>query len=240
VAIVGPRRRYREAGPPTEARDAVAAVWSMAVEGDAPDRHRVFPDGCVDLVLAPGAPPEVVGPMTAWVDVPLRPGPVPAWGLRLRPGVAQRVLGVQVSELADRTAPLEEFFGAGPATAAEGPEWVEQTLAEVVRRERRGRDHVVAETVRRLSRPDAPALGRLAGELWISERQLRRRFHAAVGLPPRAFVRVTRLQRALAAATRAGPVRWASLAHAAGYADQAHLTREVRALTGRSPTELGI
>lgn len=48
-----------------------------------------------------------------------------------------------------------------------------------------------------------------------------------------------RLQRLLAlAATADRPASLSSLALRAGYADQAHMTREVRELAGQSPAEL--
>jgi AraC-like DNA-binding protein len=86
----------------------------------------------------------------------------------------------------------------------------------------------------------------LGDALGLSERQLRRRFADAVGYGPKTLARVLRFQRflALAAANRAGAGRWregdglAGLAFAAGYADQAHLTRECRRLAGRTPSEL--
>jgi AraC-like DNA-binding protein len=82
--------------------------------------------------------------------------------------------------------------------------------------------------------------------LGISERQLRRRFADAVGYGPKTLARVLRFQRFLAlaagedraAAARGGSGDLAGLAFAAGYADQAHLTRECRQLSGRTPAEL--
>jgi AraC-like DNA-binding protein len=71
--------------------------------------------------------------------------------------------------------------------------------------------------------------------LRVSERQLRRRFTLSVGYGPATYLRVARLQRAVKRASRATDVT--SLAADAGYTDQAHLSRECRALTGRSPRE---
>jgi AraC-like DNA-binding protein len=60
-----------------------------------------------------------------------------------------------------------------------------------------------------------------------------------VGLGPKLVQRIGRLQRFLALAESQGhPYRLAWLAQAAGYADQAHLNREVRALAGVTPREL--
>jgi AraC-like DNA-binding protein len=67
----------------------------------------------------------------------------------------------------------------------------------------------------------------------VSERRLRRRFVQAVGYGPATYLRVSRFQRAVALAPRVEGL--AALAAAAGYADQAHLSRDCRALTGLTP-----
>ncbi|MCR6490057.1 helix-turn-helix domain-containing protein [Amycolatopsis sp. OK19-0408] len=67
----------------------------------------------------------------------------------------------------------------------------------------------------------------------VSERRLRRRFVQAVGYGPATYLRVSRFQRAVALASRSPGL--AALAAAAGYADQAHLSRDCRALTGLTP-----
>ncbi|WP_103338785.1 helix-turn-helix domain-containing protein [Amycolatopsis sp. CA-126428] len=67
----------------------------------------------------------------------------------------------------------------------------------------------------------------------VSERRLRRRFVQAVGYGPATYLRVSRFQRAVALAPHVRGL--AALAAAAGYADQAHLSRDCRALTGLTP-----
>ena len=76
-------------------------------------------------------------------------------------------------------------------------------------------------------------LGRRSG---LSERQLRRRFVDAVGYGPKTLARVLRFQRFLALAAHGRDLGASALD--AGYADQAHLTRECRRLSGRTPAEL--
>ncbi|MFS2055915.1 helix-turn-helix domain-containing protein, partial [Variovorax sp. CT11-76] len=59
-------------------------------------------------------------------------------------------------------------------------------------------------------------------------------FRGAIGLTPKEYARVMRFDRALALA--ADPARpWAEIAVEAGYADQAHLSREFSALAGMAP-----
>ena len=74
----------------------------------------------------------------------------------------------------------------------------------------------------------------------LSSRQLQRRFQSAVGYGPKAFQRIVRLQRLLDLSAReaARNSGLAALSDAAGYADQAHMSREVRDLTGRLPSSL--
>ena len=76
----------------------------------------------------------------------------------------------------------------------------------------------------------------LAGELALSERQLRRRFESAVGYGPKRLARILRLTRALAAA-HAGE-ELARVAAGAGYADQAHFSHDCRRLAGVAPSAL--
>jgi transcriptional regulator GlxA family with amidase domain len=79
----------------------------------------------------------------------------------------------------------------------------------------------------------------LAAEVGLSERQLRRRFEAAVGYGPKRLGRVFRFQRLLDLihATHVQP-RWSQLAVGAGYADQSHMINECLSLAGGPPTAL--
>ena len=65
----------------------------------------------------------------------------------------------------------------------------------------------------------------LGAALGVSERQLRRRFADAVGYGPKTLARVLRFQRFLALGRRPAAT-WRAWRCGAGYADQAHLTRE--------------
>src|SRR5207245_669996 len=81
-----------------------------------------------------------------------------------------------------------------------------------------------------------PSISEMAREFGISSRQLQRRFLAAVGLPPKQFVRVLRFGRLWQAATMRPPETWAALAAEHGYADQAHMVREFHAFGVGPPT----
>jgi AraC-like DNA-binding protein len=83
---------------------------------------------------------------------------------------------------------------------------------------------------------DRVRLSELAATLGLSERTLRRRCEIAFGYGPKTLERILRFQQFLALLRRSPAPRLAELAAASGFADQAHLTREVRRLGGLTPT----
>jgi AraC-like DNA-binding protein len=204
-----------------------------------PDRvaQDVLPDGCMDLVWT-GAELLVAGPDTA--PHPYRPPPGrTAVGLRFAPGRLPALLGMPASAVRDERVPLVEIHPAAARRAVArlerdepaGPVLAELALAlpgsvpepavpAVVAQIRHGRSAAAT----------ADALG------WTT-RTLHRRSLAWFGYGPSVLRRILRC-RAAAAMLRAG-VPAAEAAARAGYADQPHLSREVRALTGAAPGQLG-
>jgi AraC-like DNA-binding protein len=81
------------------------------------------------------------------------------------------------------------------------------------------------------------AVGKVAADLGVLPRTLRRRFTAQVGLSPKRFARVQRLQRVVRDLDGRSSVDWAGVAARHGYADQPHLVEEFRQLVGVTPTE---
>jgi AraC-like DNA-binding protein len=69
----------------------------------------------------------------------------------------------------------------------------------------------------------------------VSRRQLERNFAHWIGTSPRHLAQVARLQSVSRHARSGGGL--ADVAAASGYADQAHMTRAVRQLTGLTPRQ---
>jgi transcriptional regulator GlxA family with amidase domain len=74
----------------------------------------------------------------------------------------------------------------------------------------------------------------LASIAAVSLRTLERRFRTHVGLSPKKAIQRYRLQ-AVAERALSDDIDWASVAAELGYADQAHLSRDFRAVTGEAP-----
>jgi AraC-like DNA-binding protein len=243
--------RYVERAPEAALTDLVASVWIHQVAANGPPyRQRNLPHGGAELVCTVGAAPRAFGPLTrAQVEL-LGPGSTLV-GLRLRPGAVRTLFGLPPGELVDLAVPGELLWGGAAAeigdrvAAAASPP---QALAELQRsilarrRDAQAPDPLVAAAVRRLMPGRASGVGALPGQLAVSERQLRRRFLAAVGLGPKTLHRTLRFQGFLARAQQAfaagrAPADdgLAALAVTSGYTDQAHLTRECLRLTGATP-----
>ncbi len=224
---------YREMRPPP-GLSHLACGWVS--DGAA---ARVLPDACVDVVLS-GGQLVVAGPATLAVEVAPTPGQH-GCGVRFRVGAAGGGLGVPVDVLRDLTVPLEDVWGAEgrrlSTRVAEAPT-PESALAVLARGLVQPRMPLDAVARRAVLLSTVRPFSEVSRDVGFSERQLRRRVERAVGYGPRTLLRILRLQRFLQAAECDPATTLARLAADTGYADQAHLARECRSLTGRTPSAL--
>lgn len=116
----------------------------------------------------------------------------------------------------------------GPGARVVGPGGALEAVASDRLRDAEPMDPALRAAVRVLARGRSVAA--VADAVGLGERQLHRRSLAAFGYGPKTLGRVLRLQRALASARAGAP--FAEVAAVAGYADQAHLAREVKDLAG--------
>lgn len=229
---------YSELAPPAALAPWVQCAWQRSGDGAGP--VRVVPDGCIDVVWTEGAGTQLVGPNTRAFLVALAPGTRVA-GVRMHPGAAPALLGVDAAELRDGRVAVEDVWGDDGRRLATSLHERDDPVAVLIeqlalRASRAARPDALVETaIARLGdrRVDIAALCR---ELAVSERQLRRRFEAAVGYGPKRLARVLRLARALDGA-RAGLVL-GRVAADAGYADHAHFVHDCRDLAGVAPSAL--
>jgi AraC-like DNA-binding protein len=249
IANTAPTSDYRERDPVAALHRHVACVWTQRIgPGSAPLVQRIVPDGCVDIIWL-GGRLHVAGPDTGPVLAPLDPG-TQIVGVRFRPGLAPTMLGLPATELLDDRVDLELLWGRAADRLAErlgeagDPGAAMRTLQrELVERlvSAAPIDPLIEAVVAELrGGPAAPVVAKLAANLGTSERQLHRRCLEAFGYGPKTLDRVLRFQRFLSLARAAAPkgVGLAGLAADAGYADQAHLARECRALGGLPPRRL--
>ncbi|HEX6336336.1 MAG TPA: helix-turn-helix domain-containing protein [Jiangellaceae bacterium] len=230
---------YRERPATRALAGRVACVWDSR-QGSVAQVKSIVPDGCIDLIWSShDEAVHVAGPDTRPFETGLRQGEQFA-AVRFRPGAGAAVLGLPASALRDARVPLAEIwkrdarrFADLIAVAPDGSRVLEALIAARVLGAGPP-DRTVAGVVRALA---AGGSGRsLAADLGYSERHLRRLCQDAFGYGPKTLHRVLRFQRALRLIGAGRPL--GEVAATCGFADQAHLTREVRALSGRPPSLL--
>jgi AraC-like DNA-binding protein len=211
-----------------------AVLWTRTAGPGDPAAHPVLPDGCMDLIWSEGRL-FVAGPDTRAHASGAGSAARRYAGIRFAPGTAPAYLGVPAHELRDRRVDVDCLWrGADARRLTERIDAAADPAAELER--------AAAALVAAAGPPD-PLLARVVAALdagrgvaetaaaaGLGTRLLHRRALAAFGYGPKTLARVLRLRRALALA-RAG-VPFAGTAALAGYTDQAHLSRDVRALTG--------
>lgn len=80
------------------------------------------------------------------------------------------------------------------------------------------------------------SVSEVSSRVGLSAKSLVRRFRASVGLTPKRFSRVRRLQRVVRSIRDPRAADWCDLAAVHGYVDQAHLVHDFRELSDMTPT----
>lgn len=242
---------YVERPPLPGLAGAVRAVWVQRT-GDEAYVQRHLPTGGVEIRFPIGGHPQLVGPLTG-PEIEVIPARTTVVGVRFQPGAAPP-LPVALNELADQRVSLAEVRGSSAGRLQEAvaragtPQRGLMVLQACLLREFRGAagaDPLVRVAVKALMPWHRVSIDVLAAHLALSSSQLRRRCLHAVGVSPKVLQRVLRFQGflALAQAGAAASGRRdadgvAGLAADAGYADQAHLSRESLRLAGLTPRQL--
>jgi AraC-like DNA-binding protein len=171
-------------------------------------------------------------------------------GIAFKPGGSFPFFNSPVSDLHNLQAPLELLWGRQAG-------YLREQLLEAKTSEARFRlleQYLLAQA----GWPGAPAFDRhpavafalkelrgsmrprtvseVTDQIGLSARRFIQVFSEEVGLTPKLYCRVRRLQEALGQVSKTRTVDWAALAARSGYFDQAHFIHDFRAFSGLNPT----
>lgn len=223
-----------------------SAVWVHQMpQAEAPP-VMVAPDGTIDLQWIDGQF-RIAGPDKEPQTETL-PAGAAVIGFRFQPAAAAAWLGVAATELLGQRLEIETVLGrrgrqlgASIRHQAESADLIaalEGAIAGHAARQTADRTMQAAYRLIDAGPPEGvPLIPWLARALALSERTLRRRFDESFGYGPKTLDRILRYQRFRRLSQGSG-ASTAALAVEAGYADQAHLVRETRRLTGSTPARL--
>jgi len=238
---------YRELAPPVGLAPYLRCFWSeTTADHQQPGTMCVLPDGCIDVVWLAGHQPMVVGSATRAM-FPLLPSGTTIVGARFEPGMTAGLLGAPADRVANLDVPISDLWGRDAApvrqcfdmsgTATDGISALSELLVGRLCIVGEAGDPLVTMLARLLVAEPHTPLAILVDRAGLGERQVRRRFEAAIGYGPKTFQRIMRFHRwlDLAEASPSDERSLVDLAAEAGYADQAHMTREVTRLAGLPP-----
>ena len=242
--------------PELDLRDTVARWCYSTGEGlSLPCTIRVEPDGRADLVVAVAAGPASMGQRPCRAEVfgmKSRPlavttcRPTETIAVQFRPGAWARLFGVSADALTDRSCGVGDLWGragydwidriSGAATPAERKQVIAATLRERLAQSAGGDPGggLVRAAVALIGRSRGGlSVARVARLLDVHPRRLERVFKQEVGLSPKRYARGVRFSQAKLQIAQGKPL--VAVAGALGFADQAHLCREFKAWSGRTP-----
>ncbi len=167
----------------------------------------------------------------------------PAMAVHFRPGGAYPFLGIPLSDLANGYACLDDIWGCAgielherligaPSAAARFGILEDFLLSQPWSSVRR--HPAVAAALDAIEANPSIRMADLRDLVGMTTKRLIALFRAEVGLPPKAYARIRRLQASLRSL---GSMSGARVAAEVGYFDQAHFVREFRSFTGMTPTE---
>jgi AraC-like DNA-binding protein len=230
---------YSEEPPPPALARWVECFWQA--RRDAPGTDWVVrPDGCLDIIYSRSFGLRAVGTMT--MEQRFRyPGRMEEVGVRFRPGMAGAFLKLPAVVLTDESAALEDLWGSSARhlrrrlddiPAAGG--WL-RALAAALAPPKRSADPLERALQFLTAANGIANVDWIARQAGMSPRQFRRRCLEEAGLGPKRLARVLRFRQASRLAAAPKPPDWSAIAASAGYFDQAHLIRDFREFTGRTP-----
>ena len=246
--------RHRPAAPLDA---AIEWLWLSRRVEDSPDCEHMLPSGRTELIIALHDSPiqwahaDYSGHWHSWTRGVVHgpqsrfylAGPKPRGtvvGVSFRPGMAAAILGASMPELQGQHISLDDLWGrrgidlqeqlASNADPAVIFRCLEQEMITGVRR-----PLLIHPAVAHALRPELHRVAEARSHSGYSPRHFIELFRSSVGLSPKHYYRIRRFSSALAHIAR-GDAKLADVAAAAGYADQAHLSREFRDLGGVVPS----
>ena len=206
--------------------------------------QETLPYPCVHLVFDAGQT-AIFGVMRGAFEYRLE-GAGRVLGVRFRAGGFRGVLGGAVAAITDRTIPLSGVYELDCDAAetsvlgAEGDAGMMEAAEAILRTRIPPADETVGLVGGIVDRIGADRtinrVDELATQVDTGERALQRLFGGYVGVPPKWVIRRFRLHDAASRLAKAEDVNL-SLAQELGYSDQAHFTRDFKAIVGRSPSD---
>ena len=254
--------QIRDFVPAAALRPYVLQYWEGTFNGmpSAILEQKVMPSGYIELVLhlstarcelklnagwETSAAFSLVGFWTTPYLLQFR-DKVETFAIRFKPEALYFIFGIPAAEFINCSADLAYTFGPcftsfcyqieALKTIEERIQLADTYLLNRLKKAQNRQSYVqlAAELIRR--QRGEITVESLSQEVCISTRQLEREFKNKLGLSPKSYMRIARLNKVLELLNEKSFKSLAQLSYLCGYADQAHFIREFKELTGELPS----
>lgn len=253
--MTGPR--LRRPRPPLNQHIDFFGYWSH--DGEVSDRSRALPRGAATVVIdvggrdrvnfysadgttrMPAEPAFLTGPGTLSYVTRIDPGEA-VLTIHFRPGGALPFFGIPLADLENSCVNLTDLWGADAALLRERliatPAWPRriEIVEDFLHARLRPTPLTLMPVLHVAEHQPSLRVSEAAELTGLSPKRLIATFRHEIGLTPKAYLRVRRLQSALRLLD-AGTGDGADVAATLGYFDQPHFVREFRGFTLVTPTQ---
>lgn len=254
---------YQTFKPHTDLETIVKCYWTLDVSAQQnTERQLILPDGCVDMCFTLG---DDIKRYTSEDDFIIQPrqmllgqiteqfyieptGYVNTFAIRFYPYSLTNFIDLPLNEICNKETPLSILFGVEEAerlsqtiiqanTTEERIELVERFLFERLNN-KATIDNIVKSTVDTMFlSKGSKHLNAILKDDKTKRRQLERNFKKKIGLSPKQFSKVIRLQATLQILLNQTKGNLTDIAYESEYYDQAHFIKDFKEFTGLTPKE---
>ncbi len=231
----------------------VQGVWSASLGGPQPLTKKLYPDGGSGIVfnlqgevkVAGRVLPKgviMLGTSKQASEVCLSKGAVLA-GVRFHPAIGFGILGHHYHEPTLLLPSEDEHFGLYEMyfalSAVQGADEQTEVLSQWAQ-QRLAFTHLIPDSLEQVLKHinNNDPLGKLDEGAPLSQRQIQRLFKMWLGMTPKYFQRILRIQKAINYLRSHKNACLAAVAQEFGFSDQAHMTREFRHIACVTPKQI--
>ena len=242
---------YREYLPHPSLREYIDAYWIVESENSFATTHRIYPDGCIDIIINLGNDfstdsggftmmnerAYLVGTMTRYKDTVRQPGSL-LLGIRFKPlGFPSFFKFHSLHEIKDNTIEFDRSLAPGIHELNENTfDILDKFFFNKLDTRPQRLNHLLNDM---RSKKGNFSIDAMAKRHSTTTRQLERNFKAYIGVSPKEYANFLRYRNAAGLiASHSGKKDLLDIALAAGYYDHAHMTNEIRRYTGVTPSQL--
>jgi AraC-like DNA-binding protein len=221
---------------------------------------QIVPNGCLELIIhledqhcrmltadqkwARSPDYMLIGLLTRVYEVKF-PHPVKVFTIRFKPEALYTLFGIQGIEMADNYQCTDLLFGKAFKDFCHRlkeekdlytlVERAEYYLLNMLNRSRSNSDYIL-EAANILRQTGTTNIKELASQVYISQRQLERRFKEVIGISPKKYLRIIRINRVMTLMQKNIPMDLTNVAYHCGYYDQAHFIKDFKQITHLNPS----